>query len=253
MNKKNKILVGCLALLLALSVGYALFSETITINGTATAKGSFDLTTTCQPGFSQDVLDALAISYGAAAGTITDPNAMQQGYEDGECKVNGNSVSISTTLKYPSAERYYTVTIKNTGTIDAVIRSDIWHDPVQTIKVYDMKTDKLVATYNEPKLQYVRFRQFGDGSFGVGKNLDGDYSCESAEQYNQNGMVMKDNEGISYLRIKPGETFFVALKAQWDKDVTDSSQYSTVDATVTLPFTQVTSDMVEVTDGEVLF
>ena len=43
MNKKNKILVGCLALLLVLSVGYALFSDTITINGTATAKGSFDI------------------------------------------------------------------------------------------------------------------------------------------------------------------------------------------------------------------
>ena len=41
MNNKNKILVGCLALLLVLSVGYALFSETITINGTATAKGNF--------------------------------------------------------------------------------------------------------------------------------------------------------------------------------------------------------------------
>ena len=47
MNKKNKILVGCLALLLVLSVGYALFSETITINGTATAKGNFDIVGTC--------------------------------------------------------------------------------------------------------------------------------------------------------------------------------------------------------------
>ena len=44
MNNKNKILVGCLALLLVLSVGYALFSETVTINGTATAKGNMDLT-----------------------------------------------------------------------------------------------------------------------------------------------------------------------------------------------------------------
>ena len=47
MNNRNKILVGCLALLLALSVGYALFSETITINGTATAKGSFDIGFEC--------------------------------------------------------------------------------------------------------------------------------------------------------------------------------------------------------------
>ena len=41
--KKNKILVGCLSLLLVLSVGYALFSETITINGTATAEINYNL------------------------------------------------------------------------------------------------------------------------------------------------------------------------------------------------------------------
>ena len=39
MNNKNKILVGCLALLLVMTVGYALFSETITINGIVRAKG----------------------------------------------------------------------------------------------------------------------------------------------------------------------------------------------------------------------
>lgn len=50
MNKRNKILAGCLVLQLALSVGYALFSETITINGKATAKGNFDITATCTPG-----------------------------------------------------------------------------------------------------------------------------------------------------------------------------------------------------------
>ena len=58
MFKKNKILVGCLALLLVLSVGYALFSETITINGTATAKGNFDMTATCQSGYSEVLVNA---------------------------------------------------------------------------------------------------------------------------------------------------------------------------------------------------
>ena len=47
MKSKNNILVGCLALLLVLSVGYALFSETVTINGTATAKGDFSLKVSC--------------------------------------------------------------------------------------------------------------------------------------------------------------------------------------------------------------
>ena len=47
-KRKNKILVGCLALLLVMAVGYALFSENITINGTATAKGDFDISYTCE-------------------------------------------------------------------------------------------------------------------------------------------------------------------------------------------------------------
>ena len=47
-EKKSKILIGCLALLLVMAVGYALFSETITINGTATAKGDFDISFTCE-------------------------------------------------------------------------------------------------------------------------------------------------------------------------------------------------------------
>ena len=37
MKKQNIAIIGVVALVLAIAVGYALFSETITINGTATA------------------------------------------------------------------------------------------------------------------------------------------------------------------------------------------------------------------------
>ena len=81
MVRKNKLLIGCLALLLVLSVGYALFSETITINGTATAKGSFDITTTCVPGYSSELF-ALGI-----------PSAdyEQAGFANSICDVNDNT------------------------------------------------------------------------------------------------------------------------------------------------------------------
>ena len=252
MVKKNKLLIGCLTLLLVLSVGYALFSETITINGTATAKGSFELTKTCQPGMTQDAIDAIVIAEGGAAGMVTDSNFLSSGYEDGECKVNGNDISFTTMLKYPSAQRYYTVTIKNTGTIDAVIRSDVWYDPVQTIKVYDNKTNELVATYNETQSNYAGFVPFGDGTFLVGKNKNGNLSFGET-MFNANSMVVKDSSGNSYVRIKPGEVLYVGVLADWDEDAEDNSHYSTAEATFTLPFTQAASDMVEVTDGEVLF
>ena len=48
MKKKNMIIIGVIALILAVSVGYALFSDTLTINGTATAKGDFNLSYACE-------------------------------------------------------------------------------------------------------------------------------------------------------------------------------------------------------------
>ena len=45
---RNKIFVGCLALLLVMVVGYALFSQNLNIMGTATAKGDFSITPICE-------------------------------------------------------------------------------------------------------------------------------------------------------------------------------------------------------------
>ena len=46
-KKRNRIFVGCLALLLVMVAGYALFSQNLTINGTAKAQGNFDIAFTC--------------------------------------------------------------------------------------------------------------------------------------------------------------------------------------------------------------
>ena len=46
MNKSNKLLIGILAFVVVCVIGYALFSETITVTGTAMAKGNFDIKVT---------------------------------------------------------------------------------------------------------------------------------------------------------------------------------------------------------------
>ena len=113
MFKKNKILVGCLALLLVLSVGYALFSETITINGTATAKGNFDMTATCQSGYSEELVNA---------GIKGSKDEGQTGFNNDSCSVSsGNKVSFQTGFDAPGAKREFTVKVTNTGTIDAML------------------------------------------------------------------------------------------------------------------------------------
>ena len=92
MSGKNKILIGCLALLLVLSVGYALFSETIVINGTATAKGGFELTTTCVKGLSNDIITHI--------GGDTTSETFQGGYSNDSCNVTNQRVDINVgTLK----------------------------------------------------------------------------------------------------------------------------------------------------------
>ena len=104
---RNKIFVGCLALLLVMVAGYALFSQNITINGTAKAQGDFSLVTTCQPGI-PDNLKNIENFY------------IENGYYDDSCIVNGNNINYKASFKWPGARRYFTIKVKNTGSIDAI-------------------------------------------------------------------------------------------------------------------------------------
>ena len=105
MKKTNKILVGCLALLLTLAVGYALFSETITVTGTATAKGSFDVeftsvgTPKCS-GYSEECVAA------NLANISSDKNTL--------------NVTVNK-LQYPGAYVEIPVTVTNVGSIPAIL------------------------------------------------------------------------------------------------------------------------------------
>ena len=43
MKKQNMIIIVVVAFLLTITIGYALFSESLSINGTALAEGTFDV------------------------------------------------------------------------------------------------------------------------------------------------------------------------------------------------------------------
>ncbi len=101
MRKQSVIVVGIIAFLLALSVGYALFSETITINGTATAKGNFDVE------FTNATITNEVGSTGSSAVITSDKNSLD--------------ITVPK-LEYPGAYTDITVTITNKGTIPAVLK-----------------------------------------------------------------------------------------------------------------------------------
>lgn len=107
MKKQNIAIIGVIAFVLAVAVGYALFSQTLTINGTATAKGSFDVQFT-------QVGQATSVGYTKVASESADLARISE---------NGTTLTITVNkLDYPGAYVEIPVTIQNKGTIPAKLK-----------------------------------------------------------------------------------------------------------------------------------
>lgn len=101
-KKRNYVIVALLVLLLALAVGYAAFSDTLNISGTANAKGTFDMEFTSA---TIDTATAEGIDKTNSTATIsTDKNTVTVDVKD---------------LAYPGAGTNVTVVAKNVGTVPA--------------------------------------------------------------------------------------------------------------------------------------
>lgn len=105
MKKQSITIIGVIALVLAVAVGYALFSETITINGTATAKGDFDIEFT-------------------SVGEITKVGYTKVGEEEiAVISEDKNTLTVTVNkLDYPGAYVEIPVTITNKGSISAKLK-----------------------------------------------------------------------------------------------------------------------------------
>ena len=186
---RNKIFVGCLALLLVMVAGYALFSQNLTINGTAKAQGEFSLSTTCTPG----ILDEIK-NYDADYGS-------QSGYSNDSCSVENDTVTFHTDLAYPTARRYFTVKVVNTGSVTAVDES------------VDVLTQYMGNFENNKNCQY----NSSDDSLVRCYNPNGNDTTNSKTKY-----IKKTKNGeISYLTnrdkltLEPGDTFYLTLGITW--------------------------------------
>ncbi|MBR2009490.1 MAG: hypothetical protein IJ936_05125 [Peptococcaceae bacterium] len=101
-KKRNYLIIALIVLLLALAIGYAAFSDSLTISGTANAKGTFDMEFTSAK---IDTETAKGIDTANSSATIsTDKNTV--------------SVTIKD-LAYPGAGTNVTVVAKNNGTVPA--------------------------------------------------------------------------------------------------------------------------------------
>ena len=131
MNKKKKVIIGVLAVILVVAVGYAIFSDTLTINGTATAEGDFNISISCGVASEEDEL-MTAPELGVSEKSIT-------------CK--DNVVTMNTTLLYPGSHIFYKITVTNTGTIPVVLNSI---KNIETGEIIDVDHTGHARSYQEP-------------------------------------------------------------------------------------------------------
>lgn len=134
MKKQKGIIVGVLTLILIMMVGYAMFSEKITINGTATAKGEFSYTITTLNGVMPEInTDDITTINTSRRLKNTESGTERYGLYHAEKGIENvlitnadNVITYSASLKYPGAIGYFTVKITNTGSIP--ITFDFWDD-----------------------------------------------------------------------------------------------------------------------------
>ena len=116
---KNALIGALLAVVFVMAVGYAAFAQTLTINGTATIDSTWDVHFDDSKTEGAGIVDAEAGLEGATA-----PNGGRISYTDTNHKAN-----LSATLHQPGDKVTYTLTILNTGSIDAAL-----HQPVLTVE-----------------------------------------------------------------------------------------------------------------------
>lgn len=97
---RNKLLIAALVVVGLASVAYAAFAQTLTIGGTGTASGSWNVAITNITRVSgTGVTDSTAPSY------------------------TGTSATFNTSLAYPGATATYAITVTNNGSVNAKLSS----------------------------------------------------------------------------------------------------------------------------------
>ena len=220
--KNKNYLVAVLAVLLVVSIGYALFGQTINITGSAKAQGSFAITTTCTPGLTDGVKEF----FGDDAG--------DNGYANDSCTVTGNNVSYHADLLYPGALRSYTVTMTNTGSMDAIlnintgirqIKNDVCIDggtgsgsekngTIEASECRDIKNDLEAIAYLSINTQYGPHL---DSSMIILEDENGNLITDDLENYY--------NSETGDITLEPGMSFNVIPVLQIPSSMNGSGSF----------------------------
>ena len=216
---RNKIFVGCLALLLVMVAGYALFSQSLNITGTAKAQGEFSVTPTCQAGIDAKVKRIYDDYIINSEDSIV--FSSETGYYDDSCTVNGDVVTFNVKFKYPGANRFFTLKVKNTGNMDAIF-----------VDSHDTN-----SYYNDLDVEEC----FDKNENGI---FDKKYECSTNRSYPRvSQLAVEDKDGNIYSLVddavtgiekaydtetgalKPGATIYILIGSYVDKNLTAKKNF----------------------------
>ena len=231
---RNKIFVGCLALLLVMVAGYALFSQNLNITGTAKAQGGFSVTATCQAGIPANLVESLKSMIGT---DWVDEN----GYYDDSCTVNGNNINFKTSFKWIGARRYFVVKVKNTGSIDAIESYD-YHNDTHNF-CYDMNgNDKFESDEcNNSYIDWTKIVDYtGFGVFAFEDNNGKLFALDNITEENRSNFVTENGD----VMLKPGFSgyYFFGFGLNRENQVTGAAKFSMkLDYSMTVSYSQPTA------------
>ncbi len=230
-KKKNKILIGCLTLLLVMAVGYALFSENITINGTATAKGDFELTTSVV-----DLSESWAEDYGflnrgaISSGMVSKPSI----------SVSGNVVTSSVELGMPGSFYNFAIKIENTGTIPAKLDSII--DKTRNVPILDSSLGENEVYGNDGYIVHQDENNprgnFMFAELGTDSGYVDDYTSDitTGDRWSEQGNF---NTDMLKAVLDPGEEVYYFIHYGWSSGSTTPGEPLTLNWSLEFNYEQV--------------
>ena len=230
-KKRNKIFVGCLALLLVMVAGYALFSQNLNITGTAKAEGDFELTTSVV-----DLNESWAKDYG-----FLNRNAVSSGIvKNPLINVSGNVVTTSVELGMPGSFYNFAIKIKNTGTIPAklssiidktnnvpILDSNLGENEVYSNDVYIVHQDE-----NNPRGNFMLAELGTDSGYGDDYTSDITTGERWFEEQNFNTDMLK-------AVLDPGEEVYYFIHYNWASGSTTPGEPLTLNWSLEFNFEQV--------------
>ena len=175
-SKKKKIIIVILAFFLVLSVGYAIFQSSITINGTATAQGDFEIAFT-------NIVSITKSGYTDQSGN--DGNNIAQISTDGK-KLD----ILVDKLDYPGAYVEIIATITNKGAIPA--------------KLKEIATSNLYQTGNPIKVSYDGLDE-NNTQFLVGESKNVTIKVKWDENINEVAEAVEFSIELKYEQINPDQ------------------------------------------------